>query len=96
MCSCTIETSKRESTHKPDTMSYHSYKRIKHTKVSCYTFTCALRGVVSSVGRSSRDLFLVEPFSRESVCLINLSLVTNHPMMVRIAEGKKEAINPPT
>ena len=63
-------------------------------KVSCYTFTDARRGVCS--GRSSCDLFLVESLSCENVRLKNLSLVTNHPVMVRIAEGKKETINPPT
>ena len=65
-------------------------------KVSYYTFTDAVRGVVSSVGKSGCDLFLVESLSCENVCLKNLSLVTNHPIMVRIAEGTKETINPPT
>ena len=45
---------------------------------------------------SWRDLFLVESFSCGSTCSINLPLATNHPRMVRIAEGRNVTINPPT
>ena len=74
------------------------HKRVKDEvhKVSYYTFTDAVRGVVSSVGKSGCALFLVESLSRENICLKNLSLVTNHPIMVRIAGGKKDTIYPPT
>ena len=72
-------------------------KVIKHSL--CYTLVDALiRGVrgVSSVGGSTCNVLLVESLSCGRVCLKTLPLVTNHPMMVKIADGKKEAINPPT
>ena len=64
------------------------YKNIKPT------FNDALRGVCS-VGWSTCELFLVWLLSCGNISLMNLPLVTNHPIMVRIAEGKKETINPP-
>ena len=72
----------------------HSYKS-KHN-VLYYTFVDALTSVVILFGGSSCDLLPVKPLSCGCVCLKNLPLVTNHPIMVRIAEGKKETINPPT
>ena len=60
----------------------------------CYTFVNV--SGVDSVGGSSCDLFLLESLSCGNTCLINFPLVTNHPIMVKIAEGKKETINPPT
>ena len=68
-------------------------KVIKHL---CYTLVDALIRGVSSVGGSTCDVLLVESLSCGRVCLKMLPLVTNHPMTVRIADGKKEAINPPT
>ena len=73
---------------------YHS-QNTTTKNVLCYTFTDARRGVCS-VGESHCALFLVESLSCRGVCLKNLSLVTNHPIMVKIAEGKKETIYPPT
>ena len=68
-------------------------KVIKHFLY--YTLGALIRGV-SSVGGSTCNVLLVEPLSCGRVCLKTLPLVTNHPMMVKIADGKKEAINPPT
>ena len=79
----------RESTHKTDTSILKSL-----LQNFSYTFIDALRGVCS-VGGSSCELFLVGLLSCGNVSLMNLPLVTNHPIMVRIAEGKKETINPP-
>ena len=69
-------------------------KVIKH--LLCYTLVDALIRGVSSVGGSTCNVLLVESLSCGRVCLKTLPLVTNHPMMVKIADGKKEAINPPT
>ena len=80
----------RESTHKTNASILMSL-----LQNFIYTFIDALRGV-RSVGGLTSDLFLVELLSCGNICLINLPLVTDHPMMVRIADGKKVTINPPT
>ena len=79
----------RESTHKTNTSILKSLLQNFN-----YTLVDPLRGV-RSVGGSTCELFLVGLLSCGNICLMNLPLVTNHPIIVRIAEGKKEIINPP-
>ena len=90
--------SKRADTQLILSLPKNYYNKLRlHTTTKmflCYTLV-NVRGVCS-VGRSSCDLFLVVSLSCGSTYSINLLLVTNHPRMVRIAEGRNVTINPPT
>ena len=68
---------------------------IKSTAESVIPTICyeALRGARSVEGLPC-GLLLVESFSWENSCSRNFPLVTNHPIMVRVTEAKKETIDP--